>query len=202
MIFSIPAFAGFEWTPPPEKEPVVKRQIIIKPSAHPANKSEVAVDNNKEPTPLLTPVPSSAPATAPAHKTAVSKPVSPRPPSQPVVARAPVQNQDFDDPLVINPYPTGRHAGAPVAAKTAPESVSNQSGVDGFGSDISFIIALRQIVPPSYSFSISSAAQAKIGKKVSWSGDGRPWSVVGSEMASSIGLSFNVIENVVVIDAI
>ncbi len=76
-----------------------------------------------------------------------------------------------------------------ISDKIAKKNINNINDVEkkdyqiieGFGSDINLVIALRQIVPAKYAFSFSD--DVDMSKKVSWTG-GKPWNLVLNDMMS------------------
>lgn len=218
-LVSAPALAGFEWTPPPAPKaepppvaapaapvtdpaaapPPVKPQRV---EALPAPTGGAATNPHDawaeatpaEPTPLLTPPPRATPPPAPPREPAVvvATPRS-RGPVQPVAAApkpAPKPAKPImADPLTIDPFPLGKTGGPTAAASKPAPAAQATGGVQGFGADVPLALALRQVVPPGYAFSINPAVAARMGKPVSWDGKGRAWGAVAAEMAAQAGLS-------------
>jgi hypothetical protein len=80
---------------------------------------------------------------------------------------------------------------APVAVAPSDDAV-----VEGFGSGLPMVMALRQIVPPHYRFSFGPGVDP--GQRVNWQG-GKVWSQIVSDVSSSKGLQSEIAGNVVAI---
>lgn len=125
--------------------------------------------------------------------------------SMPPVSPAPagtVEKESLDGQMPLDPFPmegdtaAGSSYSAPVmpldsrytppAASIVPPASPIYSPVEGFGSDIALALALRQIVPPGYSYSFDPGISP--GMLVSWSG-GAPWNEVLIQMLATQGLS-------------
>lgn len=100
--------------------------------------------------------------------------------------------------LVINPFPKPVKSTMPVAAPQpvtrpapvkqampAPAAPMTFDDVVGFGSDMPLALALRQVVPPEFSFAFGDGVNP--GYRVSWNG-GKPWNEVVSEMIEPLNL--------------
>lgn len=110
--------------------------------------------------------------------------------------------------LTINPYPLAGKTAAPAAAAPARDMPARASvaqkqprpgqyaEVSGFGSDVALALALRQVVPPEYSFSFAKGVNP--GYRVSWNG-GKAWNEVVGEMIAPLGLAYEIRGNTVVI---
>ncbi|MDH5722452.1 MAG: TcpQ domain-containing protein [Alphaproteobacteria bacterium] len=61
--------------------------------------------------------------------------------------------------------------------------------IEGFGSDMPLVLALRQIVPSKYAYSIGK--DINLGQKVSWEGE-KPWNDVLTSTLTPIGISYNI----------
>ena len=92
------------------------------------------------------------------------------------------------DPVVDAPLQEPVMSEAVPAPLPAPEQVSplvnTEAIVQGFGDDIPLVLALNQIVPPTYAYKFETASPAQ---KVSWQG-GKPWPQVLSDMLSANNL--------------
>lgn len=61
--------------------------------------------------------------------------------------------------------------------------------IEGFGSEMPLVIALQQIVPPNYAYTIGKGVNP--GQKVSWEG-GKPWNEVLTSTLHPIGIKFSI----------
>lgn len=78
---------------------------------------------------------------------------------------------------------------------TAPgKSVDEEKIVQGFGRDVPLVLALQQIVPPSYRYSFDDGISP--GMRISWSGD-RPWKDIIMEIAQHNSMNVDIVSNVV-----
>lgn len=78
--------------------------------------------------------------------------------------------------------------------QAAPTPPADDAVVQGFGSGIPMVMALRQIVPPTYRFSFDPGVDP--GQRISWTGN-KPWSQVVEDMAASQGLKSEIAGNVI-----
>lgn len=134
----------------------------------------------------------------PASNVQAPQQLAPAPmPSQPIT-RAP---QTFEPPLVIQGT---RKTEKPTSAKDKvleehfltppPSAVASPSEpaptkdmvVRGFANNVPLSVALRQILPPEYGFSVSQDVQ--LSTLVSWQG-GRPWKPILEDTLKSVGLA-------------
>lgn len=78
---------------------------------------------------------------------------------------------------------------APVmpGAVVMPQSAGNSpyETVQGFGSDMPLVLALRQVIPAEYSYSFGR--DINMGANVSWNG-GKPWDLVLNEMLAPLDM--------------
>ncbi len=99
-------------------------------------------------------------------------------------------------PAMAEPLP----APAPIIETTiepAPiMAPADDKVIEGFGKGMPMVLALRQIVPPTYRFSFDPAVNP--GQRVSWQG-GKPWSQIVTDIAASQGLKAEIAGNVVAI---
>ncbi|NBO20338.1 MAG: hypothetical protein EBV03_14175, partial [Proteobacteria bacterium] len=119
------------------------------------------------------------PITTPSLQSLQPVPLQPQP-----VAR----DQNVISPTIIEgmqPLPVPPNVAAPLPA---PAPYPAEKPVEGFASNIPLAIALRQILPPDYSFSL--APDVDTATSVSWRG-GMGWRAVLQAMLSNAGLSFN-----------
>ena len=97
------------------------------------------------------------------------------------------QSDPIFAPQPQNPYPV---MSAPNDIPPPPSAnVPAANVIEGFGSDMPLVLALRQVVPPQYAFSFGSGIDA--GSRVSWSG-GKPWNEVVGEMIAPLGYNVRV----------
>lgn len=176
---SVSAYAGFDWTPPPQP-PVVQQPVVQSP----APVADVPVMNGPlTPEPVADALPSVPSAPVSLVDTQVL-------PAEPVVAPVPAP-QDLPIPgmksLPVKPSVAAPSVAAPVSASPV---------LEGFGKDIPLALALRDIVPSQYAFAFESGEMA--GRKVSWRG-GKPWKDSLDDALASIGLASVVQGNAVMI---
>lgn len=95
------------------------------------------------------------------------------------------------EPAVVSapaPAPAAEVA-APVAAASAPAAEPAAPVVQGFGTRVPLVIALRQILPSGYSFAHGDGVD--LGASVDWKG-GKPWNDVLNDTLSAAGLKASV----------
>ncbi len=124
--------------------------------------------------------------------------LSPAPPPSQPITRAP---QSYDPPLVIQGAPKAEPSAAakekvleehfltppPSAVATPSDSAPpKETVVRGFANNVPLSVALRQILPPEYGFSVSQDVQ--LSTLVSWQG-GRPWKPILEDTLKSVGLA-------------
>ncbi len=90
-------------------------------------------------------------------------------------------------PVVIQGRP-GNSAPAQIAQRPSAPSLAMDPVVEGFGDKVPLTIAIQQILPQGYGYTLGDGVDA--GQLVSWRG-GRPWSVVMQDMLGSSGLSYS-----------
>lgn len=78
-------------------------------------------------------------------------------------------------------------AAAPVVAPAA--APAGEPVVQGFGTKVPLVIALRQVLPTGYTFAHGDGVD--LSKSVNWQG-GKPWRAVLTDMLASVGLSASV----------
>ena len=98
-------------------------------------------------------------------------------------------DQDTSARDMTNSAPMAMQSDTPSENMMPSNTQMTYESIDGFGSDIPLAMALRQVVPPSYSFAFGDAVNA--GAKVSWSG-GKPWNQVMQDMVSPLDVSANI----------
>jgi len=86
---------------------------------------------------------------------------------------------------------------APVALAPSPAMPAESEVVSGFGSGLPLTIALDQIVPENYQYSLASGVKKDI--IVSWEG-GKPWKQVLTDMLSAQKLGFQLQNNALTVD--
>lgn len=167
ILMAVPeAKAGFEWTPPANVQqappvvaapaPAVQAENLDQPKIMPFPMQETAMDVEEQ---MVVPV--DEPEIFIEEKTRMSAPV----------AAAPA--------MAANPFAS---APPPMAVQTVPssnimmpaEKVSYEHA-QGFGTDIPLVLAMRQIVPPEFSYSFDPDINP--GQRISWNG-GKPWNEV------------------------
>lgn len=162
------AQAGFEWTPPPAKQTPAAVPAVPAPAVRGEALDEPA------PMPEINPQPLEKPAMAPVPEASVSEQyvapaVEPQALSTESVYQAPVATAPQRAPVMAGTRP--------VRPVDSPATPAYEETV-GFGSDIPLVLAMRQIVPPEFSFSFDEGVN--LGARISWTG-GRPWDEVLAE---------------------
>lgn len=154
-----PASAGFQWTPP------------------------AAADAGL--------------ASAPASSDYASQPIiiqgQPSQPSSPTLTKAPQTLQLPAEPARPQETPgfagqpaSGEHVLMPPPAASKMEAPSGQEvAVQGFANNVPLAVALRQILPSEYGYSV--AQDVPLSTLVSWKG-GRPWRSTLEDMLRDVGL--------------
>ena len=166
FVVAQPAQAGFEWSPPPAKQ---SSPVAAAPA--PAVEAEF----------LDAPVPMPALETVPSRTSATNmRRAAPAPVMRPAAPLAPAQTTNVPSPAMAEPVPS----------VPSPEFAP----AVGFGSDIPLVLAMRQIVPPDYSYSFDLGVNQ--GERISWSG-GKPWDEALADAVRPLGLEVFVVGNVV-----
>ncbi|NTU76209.1 MAG: hypothetical protein HGA90_00075 [Alphaproteobacteria bacterium] len=129
------------------------------------------------------------------EQTVVSKPeIAPVAPPPQTLQVPPSARVAPSEPLVIMGS-TGKEKGA--AAMPLPSVVLDQGApVQGFANNVPLAVALRQVLPPSYSF--SAGQDVNMGTLVSWRG-GQTWRSTMQDMLRSAGLAMREQDRMVVI---
>ncbi len=211
------AQAGFEWRPPQDIMPIKSDDnVVINDRAY-LNTGPIAVNRSPLPDfvePDMSRVIVSRPS---APQAPVVAPVTSAPSVQNITPRDTIVIEGNKDgsPLDLRAFSQGNSKQAhqfntvpsgvvdetstmPVKrALPAPRSFSEKSTqesglyktAEGFGRDLPFVIAARQIVPENYEFDMQQGVD--VSTIVSWQG-GRPWRDVLTETASTAGLDFEV----------
>ncbi len=207
-----PAWAGFEWVPPSsapaavdnaqtalvpavEQNPLAEGDLLPVPGEKPVVQvSKVTPPLLAAPKPPVAPAAPSAPIPLAVQRQPLGDPITWRekPSASP---ETPVGVKNGRDFLVIDPYPGSPKtpkttaspsvAPAPLLAQAAPPPPQGFSLVEGFGSDMPLALALRQVVPPEFAYSLDTGINA--ASPVSWDG-GKPWNEVVSGMIAPLGL--------------
>lgn len=202
----VPAWAGFEWTPPvkPAAAPAAQSDNALLPEmpALPRDSVEM-IDMSAQPV-----------ATAPAPTSPLLQP-APQIPSSPFVAApetvSSVADTSYGGAPQLSPRLSGqnvavqnvagqrligKHESAQSAVKmdrmpsmTAPSSSSPYEQAVGFGTDIPLALAMRQIVPPQYGYVFSGPVDQ--GARIDWNG-GKPWNEVLADAVRPQGLDIDV----------
>lgn len=164
----------------------------------------VSVPPEANDTPLTVP-PVSAPPVVAQEPAPAPAPVA----AAPVEEKPPVVAEQKKPGLAINPYPlkdgsakpaqiaiSPRPQAAPRAVPHGADPAGEYAAVEGFGSDMALALALREVVPPHYSFSFAKGVNP--GYRVSWSG-GKPWNQVVRDMIAPLNLDYEIRGNTVMI---
>ncbi|PZP57321.1 MAG: hypothetical protein DI586_00635 [Micavibrio aeruginosavorus] len=149
-----PARAGFEWNPPPVRQPVAQPSPAVSASPDIAGP--------------LTPMPGEP---APIAKV------------EPVMEADIMDNGPVIQPVTTKPgmktIGTAPQELTNIDAQELPVPSNSSAVVEGFGKDIPLAVAMRQIAPPNYAVSYDAGVDQ--GKPVTWNG-GSVWTAVVSEM--------------------
>lgn len=183
MMSSMPALAGFEWTPP-----VNAPRTNANTNTAPAQVAAEPLTNAGP----LTPEPVAPMVIEPLNETDILD-APPAPSSTQGMRRASTAlPAAVEEPEQLTPQPmmTG-----PAPQVFVPSS-NVATRVDGFGRRIPLSIALKQIVPPLYVYKFSQGVTPK--QKVSWEG-GDTWVNVLNNMLDQADLSGSLRGNVITI---
>ncbi len=118
----------------------------------------------------------------------------PQTPAQTLYANPPPALAPAPAPQVIEapmPAPTASEFSAPMATLPPPATLGQvateqEKAVRGFANNIPLSVAMRQVLPQEYGFSV--AQDVSLGTLVSWKG-GAPWRSVVKEMLLPAGLA-------------
>ncbi|MBY0428250.1 MAG: toxin co-regulated pilus biosynthesis Q family protein [Alphaproteobacteria bacterium] len=95
-------------------------------------------------------------------------------------------------PVVIQGHPQQQQPNAAPARvsqqRSGNPSLSMEPVVEGFGDKVPLTVAIQQILPQGYGYTLGDGVDA--GQLVSWRG-GRPWNAVMQDMLASSGLSYS-----------
>ena len=216
-----PAWAGFQWSPP---APVVIAPEAPVPSQAPVRPVTKSMSNDMAAEPLIIdggPATQAPEVVAPVilgdTPTSAAMSASPaKPKLQPDLKIDGVNDNDAvgngdldlnmpsaasaDKPQLLMTSPTGvtstvTTSGSSLAAPAVSSSASGPA-VLGFANHVPLTVALRQILPPSYSFSIDQ--DVDMGVAVSFKG-GKPWRQTLAETLAPVGLGMHEQAQMVVI---
>ncbi|HNS44648.1 MAG TPA: TcpQ domain-containing protein, partial [Alphaproteobacteria bacterium] len=189
------AHAGFDWTPPPRQKEEM-HSLKATPEA-PADAGPLTPDPD-----AVVPVPVENVQTQTLPTTQAIPPVEAQPAP---VMEAPAPAETSPTPLSFEPLhkqleeqPQAQPVPAPAPTPVAPvvNEAPQPAVLEGFGSDISLALALRDIVPSGYAYAFKNSSDA--GLKVSWSG-GKVWQDVLSDALAPHKLVFAIVDNAVYI---
>lgn len=117
-------------------------------------------------------------------------PTAPEPASAAVAPVSLITGDSFGADGAAAPAPAAEaEVAASVAAASAPAAEPAAPVVQGFGTRVPLVIALRQILPSGYSFAHGDGVD--LGASVDWKG-GKPWNDVLNDTLSAAGLKASV----------
>lgn len=170
MLFTVsPAWAGFEWTPPPAPE-----KVMMVPAGEEPSSPQAA------PAPMV----ESRAIKDRGNMASMSSPERAAPANQ--ISKMPASM--MEEPVVATVSPVSG------AAIPAQDAAADYEDVQGFGTDIPLATAMSQIVPANFAYSVDSPAM--LGQKVSWTG-GMAWNKVLEKAVEPLGLEVAVIDDTV-----
>ncbi len=171
------AHAGFDWTPPKPK-PVAQDEITLDDSGNVQNGPLTPELDTPVAAPVTDVDSSELPVVPDEGKRVAGMQTIPAKAADPAPVSAPAP--DMQEPVMaddVNNAPATLVTPAPVATS----SPSSTPVYEGFGQDITLVLALREIVPTSYAFAFDRPEYA--AQTISWDG-GRPWlDVLNSALA-------------------
>lgn len=204
-----PAHAGFQWVPPESAELSPAPQVVapapqaVAPQRAPDFGAPQVIEGTAPaplaPAPFATPSPKRAAAVAmddmmevPAHASAA-----------PASASMSQSNHYLRLPAGAETAPMAAPAAAPAPAAMAPlapqapamveapapvsaPAPTGEKVVRGFAKNVPLAVALRQVLPSEYGFSVDQ--NVSLGTQVSWQG-GAPWRDVLNKMLEPAGLA-------------
>ena len=203
VLCTTPAWAGFQWTPPAAPLEIIEAPAAPAPTAAPSVSAPTTViegkaqDNSDIGTPIViegTVVAPAAPVPAPkvapiaiapqAEPAAVSAPVqiTPKPELQATAPAADVEPQEI---AVAPPAAAESVAPPPAPAAEGVAKLAAPSVVRGFANRVPLTVALRQLLPAAYSFSVDQ--DVDMGVLVSFKG-GKPWRETLTSSLQAVGL--------------
>ena len=190
LCLSMPAWAGFQWAPVKSSpaEDVHSPVVVAAPSAAPAIP-------NIAPTIIQGQAAEQTAGQAAGQATDSPEVVAPlvisgedasRPAAPVVISEAPAPSQ----PEPIVPAVAEKPIVAPVAAapKAAAPAKPDSDIVRGFANRVPLTVALRQLLPPAYSFSVDQ--DVDMGILISFKG-GKPWRTTLSSALQPVGLALH-----------
>ncbi len=151
--------------------------VFIVPVTAQAGFQWVAPVDNAAPAPTLVPTVPSISAEPPVIITAAPAPTLMETPA-PVISLPEMATTSV---TIVPPPPVA----VPVSQNAAPTADDNKP-VRGFANNVPLVVAMRQILPPDYGFSV--AQDVSMGKLVSWRGGGS-WRQTLQEMLQPVGLN-------------
>ncbi|MGE3623392.1 MAG: TcpQ domain-containing protein [Bdellovibrionales bacterium] len=175
-LFALPAHAGFQWVSPAEPAPPPVNTMPNVPSYSSPGPVEVPGS--------LAPAPSMPVTKSPASSGMSVTPLAGEDPA--IISPIVIEGQPFSSGNASNALPVVPGTGTPSsigmpAAPSSPDSI-----VEGFANNVPLAVALRQVLPPGYGFSIDQ--DVDLGTLVSFQG-GRPWRETLRTMIEPVGLA-------------
>lgn len=178
--FAAPAYAGFEWTPPP---PAPAMAAMPAEAMHNVPASPAAFVEAIELTP--------APVTSEGDVAPLMEAPAPMAVVEDIALPAPAPTPAIEQESTALPAsPFSETLDAPVAAG------GPYAEAMGFGTDIPLALAMGQIVPSTFSYSFASNVAP--GLKISWNG-GKPWNQVLNESLAPHGLQAKIVGTAVIV---
>lgn len=170
VLTASPAYAGFQWMAQPDATPsyqAAPSYATVAPaaSAAPEIVSPVIISGAADETPRYAPAATAAPTPLASDASSLVLSTAPAAPAKPAK-----EAMDLSS-----------------ATLTIPASASNEA-VRGFGSQIPLALALRQILPVGYHFSIDQ--NIEVDTPVSYKG-GKPWRDTIKDMLAPVGLTMS-----------
>jgi hypothetical protein len=191
VVTATPAYAGFEWVRPSSADSVYVPPATTLPAPPPlAHSGATGMPDIISPVIISGDTAPSSPSSPPA--TLSSAPVPLLPPVSPASAAAPAS------PSVapLGGASAGRNrVDLATATIGVPPSVGDDV-VRGFASQVPLTLALRQILPAAYSFSLDQ--DVDMDTQVSYKG-GKPWRETLGDVLGSVGLTSHDQGNVVTV---
>ncbi len=193
-LFASSAFAGFQWVSPPSENstlPVAPAPVVIAAPSSPEIISPIIIGGGSiSSAPTASPTPAPAPVPAMQAVPTASAPVvlNPAPPPSTDIK---VKADAAEIPVYDGPVPPFEPAKPDLtSAAVMPEkpSLATAGTVHGFANAVPVVVALRQILPSGYAFSIDS--NVDMGTLVSFKG-GHPWRDTLRDALIPVGLEFH-----------
>lgn len=203
FLLSSPALAGFEFTAPAGPAmiqpmdtgmlPPIDSDIPLEPIAIEPMPSQVTIPETQQPPAQPMPI---SEAMVKSNDRLVMPPQMPLEPLQPIMESKPSSGMMSLAPQSIQPEPVMREPIIETPVMPAQQQMDFEMAV-GFGENLPLVSALRQVVPPNYTFALGKNVNA--GQTVSWNG-GQIWPTVLNNMIEPLGLSAALRGSVVVIN--